>query len=233
MKSVALIGAKGFVGQSICKYLLNNKNISLTLVTRANYETARTKQKYDIVINSAMPSKRFWAKQNPKDDFRETVEKTFNIVNYWKTIKIIQISSISARSQLDTIYGSHKSAAEQLVNHEKNLIIRLGPMYGEQLDKGVIIDMKNNLPVYVSKESEYCFAPVDWVGEWISENMHLYGIIDLGGNNAIKLDEVAQKIGSKSKFTGPIDNQIVSKPIKNGPEAKNVVDFILKYQSIK
>ncbi len=233
MTSVALIGAKGFVGQSICKNLFNNKNISLTLVTRANYETARTKQKYDIVINSAMPSKRFWAKQNPQHDFRETVEKTFNIVNFWKSTKIIQISSISARSQLDTIYGRHKSAAERLVNHEKNLIIRLGPMYGEQLDKGVIIDMTNNLPVYVSKESAYCFAPVNWVGEWISENMHLSGIIDLGGNNAIKLDEVARKIGSKSIFTGPIDNQIVSKTIKNAPEAKNVVDFILKYRSIK
>ena len=191
MKSVALIGAKGFVGQYICKYLLNNKNISLTSVTRTNYETARKKEKYDIVINSAMPSKRFWAKQNPAHDFRETVEKTFNIVNYWRSKKIIQISSISARSQLNTVYGSHKAAAEKLVNNEKNLIIRLGPMYGQQLDKGVIIDMKNNLPVYVSKESAYCFAPVDWVGKWISENMHLYGVLDLGGNNAIKLDEVA------------------------------------------
>ena len=61
-----------------------------------------------------MPSKRFWAQQNPKKDFRETVEKTFNIVNDWKSSKIIQISSISARSQLDTVYGRHKAASEKL-----------------------------------------------------------------------------------------------------------------------
>ncbi len=228
MKSVALIGANGFVAQSIQKQLLNDKSISLTSVTRENYEVARIEKQYDIIINSAMPSKRFWAKQNPSKDFHETVEKTFNIVNNWKSSKLIQISSISARSQLNTTYGRHKAAAEKLVNNERNLIIRLGPMYGKKLTKGVLIDMKNDNPVYVSKESLYCFAPVDWVGEWIYKNMHLSGVLDLGGNNAIKLDEVAQKIGSKSIFTGPIDNQIISKKIKNAPEARNVVDFILK-----
>ena len=40
---------------------------------------------------------------------------------------------------------------------------------------------------------------------------------------------IAQKIGSKSIFTGPIDNQIISKEIKNAPESKNAIDFILRY----
>ena len=101
-------------------------------------------------------------------------------------------------------------------------------MYGQSLNKGVLIDMKNNDPVYVSKESLYSFAPVDWVGKWIYQNLHLSGIIDIGGNNAVKLYEVAQRIGSKSKFTGPIDNQIISKELKNAPEAIDVIDFILK-----
>ncbi len=227
MKSVALIGANGFVAKSINKYLLKNDNISVTPVTRSNYEFERINKNYDVIINSAMPSKRFWAKQNPYEDFIETVEKTFNIVNNWKSSKIIQISSISARSQLDTTYGRHKAAAEKLVNNKNNLILRLGPMYGKSLEKGVLIDMKKDNPVYFSKESLYCFAPVDWVGEWISKNMHLSGIFDLGANNAIKLEEVANKIGSKSVFSGPVDNQILSKEIENAPEARNVIDFLL------
>ena len=68
---------------------------------------------------------------------------------------------------------------------------------------------------------------VDWVGEWISKNMHLTGVLDLGGKNAIKLGEVANKLGSKSIFSGPIDNQIISNEIKNAPEARNVLDFIV------
>ena len=200
----------------------------VTCVTRENYEEARKGKKYDILINAAMPSKRFWAKKNPHKDFIETVEKTFKIVNDWKSSKIVQISSISARSQLNTTYGKHKAAAEKLLDIKKNLILRLGPMYGESLNKGVLIDMKNNDPVYISKESLYSFAPVDWIGEWISQNINLSGILDIGGNNAVKLNKVAQAIGSKSIFTGPLDNQIISKEIENGPDSKNVIDFILK-----
>ena len=229
MKSIALIGAKGFVGQYINKHLIKNENISLTSVTRENYEIERIAKRYDLIINAAMPSKRFWAKQNPYQDFKETVEKTFNIVNNWNSSKLIHISSISARSQLDTTYGRHKAAAEKLINKERDLIIRLGPMYGQSLKKGVLIDMKNNQPVYVAKESFYCFAPIDWVGEWISKNIEMSGVIELGGKNAIQLNEIAQQIGSKSIFNGPIDNQIVSNSIKNAPEARNVIDFILKY----
>tara|TARA_B100000579_G_scaffold417273_1_gene413647 strand:+ start:703 stop:1389 length:687 start_codon:yes stop_codon:yes gene_type:complete len=228
LKSIALIGSNGFVGNSIQKHLLKDKNIIVTCVTKENYEKARNEKEYDILINAAMPSKRYWAKKNPSKDFIETVEKTFKIINNWKSSKIIQISSISARSQLNTIYGRNKAAAEKLLDTQNNLILRLGPMYGKSLNKGVLIDMKNNDPVYVSKESLYSFAPVDWVGEWISKNMHLSGIFDVGGNNAIKLSEVAQRIGSRSNFSGDIDNQIITKAIKKAPEARDVIDFILK-----
>ena len=59
------------------------------------------------------------------------------------------------------------------LNKQNNLILRLGPMYGHSLTKGVLIDMKNNAPVYVSEESLYSFAPVDWVGNWIYQNMRI------------------------------------------------------------
>jgi len=227
LKSVGLIGANGFVGRSIRKFILNNKEISTTCITRENYEEAKQNKTYDVLINAAMPSKRFWANQNPHLDFHETVKKTFDIVTDWKSSKIIQISSISARSQLNTIYGRHKAAAEKIVSNEKNLILRLGPMYGERLTKGVLIDLLKNNRVYISRQSLYCFAPVEWVGEWIATNMHLCGIKDLGGNNAISVGEVARQINSKSIFEGPIDNQVLSKEIKSGPESNNVIDYIL------
>ena len=88
-------------------------------------------------------------------------------------------------------------------------------------DSSQLIDIKNDKTVFASKESMYCFAPVDWVGEWISKNLHKSGTIDLGGKNAIKLFEVAQALGSKSIFNGPIDNQIVSKEMKNAPESRS------------
>ena len=62
MKSIALIGVNGFVAQSINKYLRKHKSICLTPVNRENFELARLTKDYDIIINAAMPSKRFWAK---------------------------------------------------------------------------------------------------------------------------------------------------------------------------
>ena len=147
MTRVALIGAGGFVGSSIGKALTAKSEIDLALVTRATYDAAHDDGPYDVLINTAMPSKRFWARQNPGLDFVETVEKTSKLANKWDAAKIIQISSISARSQLDTVYGRHKAAAEKLVEHSNNLILRLGPMYGEGLDKGVLIDILNGDPV--------------------------------------------------------------------------------------
>ena len=92
-----------------------------------------------------MPSKRFWAKQNPELDHEETVTKTKNILLDFKFKKIIHISSISARCQLNTIYGKNKKISEELIQKTKDyLIVRFAAMYGKGLTKGVLIDMINN-----------------------------------------------------------------------------------------
>lgn len=233
MPRIALIGAGGFVGGSIAKALAGKSDIDLVAITRANYEDARNDGAYDVLINSAMPSKRFWARQNPADDFTETVEKTAKLVNDWDWRKIVQISSISARSQLDTVYGRHKAAAEKLVEYGDNLILRLGPMYGEGLDKGVLIDILEGGPVFVARDSHYCFVPIDWIGKWIADNLDRTGIMDLGGNDAITIGEVADAVGSSSGFQGETDDQILSEPIDGAPSARDAIDYVLRLQKEK
>ena len=71
---VALIGCNGFVGSSIKKYLIQSKHTT-TFVDRRNFEEKKNFE-YDIVINAAMPSKRFWAKNNP--DISDLVELLLN-----------------------------------------------------------------------------------------------------------------------------------------------------------
>ena len=74
---IALIGCNGFVGNYLKKYLKQSQN-ECSYVDRSNYNKL-SKDYYDIVINSSMPSKRYWARQNPALDYIETVEKTKNI----------------------------------------------------------------------------------------------------------------------------------------------------------
>ena len=75
---VALIGCNGFVGNFIKLSLLKTANECI-FVDRENYNE-HVSDTFDIVINAAMPSKRFWAKKNPKLDYVETVEKTEKII---------------------------------------------------------------------------------------------------------------------------------------------------------
>ena len=79
---VAVIGARGYVGKAISESLKINTLIELVEVTRKNYEEKK-EQQYDIIINSSMPSKRFWAQQNPIQDFEETVKKTADLFFDW------------------------------------------------------------------------------------------------------------------------------------------------------
>ena len=66
MKKIAVVGSSGFVGQAIIRQA-KNYNLDVTAVTRKNFESCQ-KRKYDIVINTAMPSRRFWALNNPVSD---------------------------------------------------------------------------------------------------------------------------------------------------------------------
>src|SRR3989344_5514186 len=115
MSSIAVIGFKGYVGGALYQELLNSARYAVVGVSRENYSIMK-EQDFDIIINCAMPSARFWAKNHPAEDFIETVKKTADLLYGWKFKKFVQISTVSARCQLDTVYGRHKAAAENLCN---------------------------------------------------------------------------------------------------------------------
>jgi len=56
---IAVFGANGFVGSAICSELKNKRNF--IKITRENFSQYKDEE-FNIIINSAMPSKRFWAK---------------------------------------------------------------------------------------------------------------------------------------------------------------------------
>lgn len=181
-----------------------------------------------------MPSKRFWAKKNPKLDFEETVLKTKFFLENYNYKKFVHISSISARCEINTVYGKNKKKSETLVKRKKNyLIIRLGPMYGKKLTKGVLIDMLNNKTVYLNKNSCYSFTSVDWVSDWIVKNLSITNkTIEIGSKDCIKLKNLAKFINSKSKFIGRIDNQIIKSKKLYNSASSGVYNYIKKIKKI-
>jgi hypothetical protein len=136
------------------------------------------------------------------------------------------VSSISARSQLDTVYGRHKAAAERLCNPSRDLVVRLGPMYGETLSKGVLIDMLQGKPVFAAGESRYCFAPLAFSAGWIAGNLDRTGTVEVGGRNAVSLSALAAHLGIDITFEGDVDHQEIASPEEGFPEASDVLSFL-------
>ncbi|MCD4795145.1 MAG: hypothetical protein K8R54_18075 [Bacteroidales bacterium] len=227
MISVALFGSNGFVGSAIYSALLSTGKYDVVAITRDNY-IKKTSKFYNIIINAAMPAARFWAKNNPKEDFRETIQKTTDILYQCTYDKFVQISSVSARCQLDTIYGRHKLAAENLCNFNNNLIIRLSSMFDDNLKKGVLIDILNGRKIFLDSESRYSFTNLKWISQYIVSHLDLKGIIEVGSFNTIKLIDIANYLDKTIEFEGPLDIQEIQKPRPNFPDAKEVFEFLNK-----
>ena len=226
MIDVCVVGGNGFVGSSICSEL-KKKKTNFIKITRDNYSHYKNKE-FRIIINAAMPSKRFWAKQNPELDHEETVTKTKNILLDFKFKKIIHISSVSARCQLNTVYGKNKKISEELVQKTKDyLIVRFAAMYGKGLTKGVLMDMINNSKVYINGKSKYSFTDVSWNAKWIVDNLNLKEkLVEIGATDYIELNQLAKLINSISEFDGEIDDQIILNKSYKFDSSMQVLSFI-------
>ncbi len=228
MLTVGIVGAGGYLGSAVFAACGGFADRSVVAVTRENYDQ-RKQGEYDVLINCAMPSARFWAKNNPQKDFVETVQKTADLVYGWKYGKFVQVSTVSARCQLDTVYGRNKAAAEALCA-PGDLIVRLGAIYDREMRKGVLIDMLRGSTVFVDGASRYCFAERGFVANWISSNLCRSGIVEVGGRNAISLKAVADHIGSASSFEGVLDHQEVEANDPAYPEAREVLGFLERWK---
>ena len=229
-KSIAVIGSSGFVGSALIRELKNRGTFKVLPIGR-NDDTNAIILKADYVIHTANPAARFFAKKNPEIDFNESVEKTFSLKKLAKKKKFILISSISARTQLDTVYGRNRRACECLMNEKENLIIRLGPMFGGNKEVGALHDILKNDPVFVSEKTKYAFVNVSYNAKKIIDLIDENGLIELGAKNAIELSELKNILGSSSEFSGDDDTQIAIDPQPDAPDVNEVIEFARKIQT--
>ena len=225
MKKVAIVGANGFVGKALSRASLKY-DFDITEVTRDNYQENKDKE-YDILINTAMPSRRFWALNNPVDDVNETIVKTAKLFYEWKYDKFIQISSISAEQQLDIPYGAHKRAAEVIVeNSDKTLILRLGALYGEGLLKSALFDLIKKQHIYVDIQSEYNYINIDYVAKWIFDNAHQKGIVDIGARDTISLLQISKGIWDNPSYEGRYEKIFSENVAADMPSSQEVLEYV-------
>ena len=226
-KSIAVIGANGFVGSNICSEIKSHGGYKLIKVTRGDNIADKIKDA-NIVIHAANPAKRYFANNNPQIDFLETIQKTEKIINLCHSKKIILISSLSARTQLNTTYGRYRKACEILANFGENLIIRLGPMYGGSRNQDTLSDIMSGRDVYISGDTQYSYTSISYSASKVVEFINLSGLVEVGAINSIKLQEISDYFKTGCNFSGFDDTQIAMNNFDSTKDAYEVIQYCLK-----
>ena len=129
--------------------------------------------------------------------------------------------------QIDIPYGAHKRAAEVLVENKKNtLIVRLGSLYGGDLDKSALFDLVNHNHIYVDINSEYNYIDIDFVANWIVENLDKIGIKEVGARDSISLLEISKGIWENPTYEGRKEFFYSDEVEDDMPSSKKVLEYI-------
>ena len=230
MTAIGIIGSNGFLGKSLCR-ISKNYEYEITEITKDTYEDYKSK-KFNVLINAATPSKKFWAFQNPYLDFQKTVCLTADITYNWNYEKLVQISTISAEDYANHHpYAINKKSAEIISSYKNSLIVRLGALYGEGLNKGPLYDLLNSKQLFVDVKSQYNYISTDFVSEWIFQNFDRSDIVELGAYDTISLLDIAKNLHLKVDSSGRSEKIFSSKIEPGTPSAKDVLHFAKNYRN--
>ena len=209
-RKIAVIGANGFVGSQICRAIDLIPKYSLIKIFRESNLSDGIKQA-DIIIHAANPAGRFRAESNPEQDFSATVDKTHEILSHCGGKKLVLMSSLSCRTQMNINYGRNRRMCELLALAAHGTVVRLGPMFGIGRTRDTLHDILEGKQV--------------WAG---SEIVRLLGspsdLYEVGARDSISLAEIAEYFGSISKFSGLDDSQFLEGN-DIGPSARKVIRY--------
>lgn len=176
VKSLAVIGASGFVGSAFVREAATA--FEVTPVTRESYAALRGTA-FDVVIDAAANSRKYLADEDPLMDFRLSVEHRLNTLLDFPARVHVHVSSVDVYEDLtspettreDRVidpartsrYGFHKLLAEELVRHyaKEWLIVRLAGMVGPGLRKNPVFDILRGLPLRIHPDSRYQYMATD------------------------------------------------------------------------
>ena len=169
---IGVLGGRGMLGADLVKYL--GEWYETVAIDKDDYEKYRGCS-YDMLVNANGNSRRFWANQNPRDDFYASTVSVYESLGDFRYGAYVYISSSdvypdhttpsAAREDVSidptrlSPYGFHKYLAERVVEQkcarQKNyLILRSSMILGTSLKKGPFYDILRGGPLFVALESQ-------------------------------------------------------------------------------
>jgi len=211
---IFLLGCKGFLGSAFSRYF-QEKGMDFSGIDLDNYQDFSGKS-CDILINANGNSRKYLAGEDPKTEFKMSVQSVLDSITDFPCRRYIMLSSVDvytdfsdpARNheetepdpRLQSAYGFHKYLAEQIVRKYKNnwIIFRLGGMVGKNMVKSPVYDILNGKSLRVDAASEYQYINTLDVADIV---MHICGlqvkneVFNLSGRGTMSLRRIAEIAG--------------------------------------
>jgi nucleoside-diphosphate-sugar epimerase len=209
-----VLGGDGFVGSAVCS-ILAERGESFVSIGRDNYPDY-VGTSCDVFVNCDGNARRFWANENPTDDFEASVSTTMRSLSDFQHGLYVFLSSVDVYvdttdptrnaenseinyRELDP-YGFHKWVSEELVRRYATswLILRLGNMIGPGLKKNPVYDALNGQPLWMSAESHHSFIHTRVVAEGlhklVRERYRNY-VVNMCGTGTVRVADLPDLVG--------------------------------------
>ena len=148
----ALVGYTGFVGSNLASQYSFDEGFNTSNIHEIQG------QKFDLVICAGIQAKKWWANQNPEEDWKgiELLLKHLETVRATRFVLISTVdvypmpSGVDEGTMVDSAqnhaYGMNRYMAEEFVRKqfEDHLILRLPGLFGNGIKKNVIHDLLND-----------------------------------------------------------------------------------------
>ena len=205
---VAVIGSKGFIGSCVVEHLRPHHDV--VGVCRENYSELKGLS-VDCLVNCGGNSRKYWANQNRVEDFKQSVLSVYESLLDFKYKRYVYISSLDAFGK--NIYGYHKRLAETLIENECSsyAILRCSAVIGKGMKKGVVKDIQDNVPLFVSPTSQFKLITSSAVSEVVCKVLtpeSVSGCINVGSVDTVTPESIAFLLGKKVKYHDAVETQV-------------------------
>lgn len=213
-KQIGVLGASGMLGADLVSSL--SRDYKVISITKENYSKHIGKS-FAVLINANGNSRRWWANQNPVEDFSASTLSVIKSIFDFPSKTYIYVSSVDVyidhdnpRQTKETSklnvekldpYGLHKYLSEQLVKKycPSFLILRPSSILGTNLKKGPIYDSLSHKSVLITPDSRLQFITALEIGNiihtLIKKRIHNQ-TVNVGGKGSYELSNLPKLIPS-------------------------------------
>lgn len=252
-KRVGVLGANGLLGTDLVYFL--SSDFDITPITRESYEKHRG-EKFDFLINANGNSKRFWANQNPQEDFfASTVSVVKSIFDFPSDLYIYisspdvyenhtrsQYAKESKKIEPENLqpYGFNKYLGELIIKKykEKFLILRLSMILGTKMKKGPFYDILSHNPIFVTFDSKLQLMTTNAIAKIIKTLIARAVVcetLNVGGEGSFAFTKIRKYFNKEIQVSPEAETQIyemnVEKVKRFYPNLKTSEEYLQEFLS--